>query len=104
MDVHVTAPRWFAGFSARYQSQLDNFDQAFLQFEEYGFVQWGVGDWLAEHPRQPWVFDLRVGVPLAEAHRISLVVNNVFNAEYSLRPLVMESPRLTQLMYTYEIQ
>jgi iron complex outermembrane receptor protein len=96
MDVHVTAPRWFAGFSARYQSQLDNFDQAFLQ--------WGVGDWLAEHPRQPWVFDLRVGVPLAEAHRISLVVNNVFNAEYSLRPLVMESPRLTQLMYTYEIQ
>ncbi|MEY5042783.1 MAG: hypothetical protein RJA19_10 [Bacteroidota bacterium] len=103
-DVHVTAPRWFAGFSVRYQSQLDNFDQAFLQFEEYGFVQWGVGRWLEEHPRQPWVFDLRVGMPIGETHRISLVVNNVLNAEYSLRPLVMETPRVTQLMYTYEIQ
>lgn len=101
-DAHLSFARWFVGMSLRYQSQLDNFDQAFLQFEEYGFVRWGVGDWLAAHPRQPWVADLRAGVNLGPELRLSLVINNLFNSEYSLRPLNMEPPRLTQLMLTYE--
>jgi outer membrane receptor protein involved in Fe transport len=101
-DAHLSFERWFVGMSLRYQSQLDNFDKAFLQFEEYGFVRWGVGDWLAAHPRQPWVADLRAGVNLGPELRLSLVINNLFNSEYSLRPLNMEPPRLTQLMLTYE--
>ena len=39
-----------------------------------------------------------------ERGEASLVVNNVFNSEYSLRPLNMEPPRLTQLMLTYARQ
>jgi hypothetical protein len=32
-----------------------------------------------------------------------LVISNLTNAEYSIRPLSMEAPRLTSLMYTYQI-
>ena len=103
-DAHFSTDTWFIGASVRYQSQLDNFDQAFIQFEEYGFVRWGVADWLKAHPRQPWVADLRVGWVIRPDLKVSLVVNNVFNSEYSLRPLNMEPPRLTQLMLTYERQ
>jgi iron complex outermembrane receptor protein len=103
-DAHFSTDTWFIGASVRYQSQLDNFDQAFIQFEEYGFVRWGVADWLEAHPRQPWVADLRLGWNLRPELKVSLVVNNVFNSEYSLRPLNMEPPRLTQLMLTYERQ
>ena len=101
-DAHFSTERWFFGMSLRYQSQLENFDQAFIQFEEYGFVRWGVADWLEAHPRQPWVADLRLGWNLRPELKLSLVVNNLFNSEYSLRPLNMEPPRLTQLMLTYE--
>jgi hypothetical protein len=41
-------------------------------------------------------------VNLGPELRLSLVINNLFNSEYSLRPLNMEPPRLTQLMLTYE--
>jgi outer membrane receptor protein involved in Fe transport len=101
-DAHLSFARWFFGMSLRYQSQLDNFDKAFIEFEEIGIVSWGVGEWLAAHPRQPWVADLRAGVNLGAELRLSLVINNLFNSEYSLRPLNMEPPRLTQLMLTYE--
>ena len=35
---------------------------------------------------------------------ISLVINNLTNAEYTIRPMAIEAPRLASIMYTYEIK
>ena len=102
-DAELSRGPWFLGLSARYQSALQNFDAAFLAFEQLGVVDWGLQDWIDAHPDLPWLLDLRAGVNVSEAHKLSLVVSNLTNAEYSIRPLAVEAPRLVNVVYTYEI-
>ena len=102
-DAQWTFPKGFIGVSARYQSVLKNFDQAFLTFEDFGFVDWGLNDWLGKNPTLPWLIDVRFGLNLNENSKVSLVVSNLLNEEYSIRPLAIESPRLVNLVYTYEL-
>ena len=114
-DAELGRNKWFLGLSVRHQSALQNIDNAWLIFEDLGFTDWGLNQWLEDHSRynyrrnrrefsQPWLFDLRAGVQLSPQHRLSLVISNLTNAEYSIRPLAIESPRLVNVVYTYEIQ
>ena len=103
-DAQWTHPKGFVGVSARYQSVLQNFDKAFVTFEELEFVDWGLRDWLEDHPTLPWIIDLRVGFNVNENSQLSVVVSNLLNEEYSIRPLAIEAPRLVNIVYTYEIE
>lgn len=103
-DAQWTHPKGFVGVSARYQSVLQNFDKAFVTFEELEFVDWGLRDWLEDHPTLPWIIDLRVGFNVNENSQLSVVVSNLLNEEYSIRPLAIEAPRLVNVVYTYEIE
>ena len=64
---------------------------------------WGLEQWLDNNPTLPWIWDFRTGYNVAENHKLSLVVSNLTNAEYSIRPLAIESPRLVNVVYTYEV-
>jgi iron complex outermembrane receptor protein len=103
-DAQWTHPKGFVGISARYQSILQNFDKAFVTFEDLEFVDWGLNDWIDSHPTLPWIIDLRIGVNINENSRFSFVVSNLLNEEYSIRPLAIESPRLVNVVYTYEVE
>ena len=103
-DAQWTHPKGFVGVSARYQSVLQNFDKAFVTFEDLEFVDWGLNDWLEDHPTLPWIIDLRVGFNVSNHSRLSVVVSNLLNEEYSIRPLAIEAPRLVNVVYTYEIE
>lgn len=103
LDAEWRKGDWFVGLSARYQSALRNIDQAWLTFEELGVVDWGLQTWLDNNPTLPWIWDFRAGYNVAENHKLSLVVSNLTNAEYSIRPLAIESPRLVNVVYTYEV-
>ncbi|MDA0940611.1 MAG: TonB-dependent receptor [Bacteroidetes bacterium] len=102
-DGEVRRGRYFLGLSARYQSALQNFDKDFLTFEMADLVEWGLQDWLDAHPKLPWIWDVRMGMTVSEHHKMSVVVSNLTNAEYSIRPLAIEAPRLVNVVYTYEI-
>tara|TARA_B110000444_G_scaffold193334_1_gene183426 strand:- start:2327 stop:3988 length:1662 start_codon:yes stop_codon:yes gene_type:complete len=121
-DVQWTHPKGFIGMSARYQSTIQNFDLAFVEFESQqllgsypeghpfynensyeNFITWGLENWIEGHPKAPLLLDVRVGWNLADEHRVSLVVSNLLNKEYSVRPLAIEAPRLINLVYTYEL-
>jgi len=114
-DAQWSNPKGFMGVSLRYQSLIQNFDRAFLLFEQMGAVDWGFEDWLegryelengkwgVERPKAPLLVDFRVGWNLSDEHRVSLVVSNLLNKEYSVRPLAIEAPRLINLVYTYEL-
>lgn len=104
LDVQANRGRWTLGVSGRYQSALANFDDAFVAFERYGFVDWGLREWLDNHPKLPWIWDLRVGYAASERHALSLVVSNATNREYAIRPLAIEDPRLISFMYTYTLE
>jgi len=101
-DAQWTHPKGFVGISARYQSVIKNFDEAFIIFD--GLADWGLEDWLDDHPTLPWIIDIRVGFNINDNSQISVVVSNLLNEEYSIRPLAIESPRLMNIVYTYEIE
>lgn len=105
-DAQITGEKWFGGLSMRYQTNLQNFDQAFISFEEdpaISNINWGAREWLEQNPSLPWIIDARIGREWSSGHKITLVINNITNEEYAIRPMSMEAPRLTTLMYTYEI-
>ena len=103
-DAELRRGPWFVGASARYQSALQNIDAAWLLFEQLGVVDWGLETWLADNTKLPWIWDFRAGINLSDHHKMSLVVSNLTNVEYSIRPLAIESPRLVNLVYTYELK
>ena len=113
-DAELRQPKWFLGLSLRHQSALQNIDAAWLEFERLGETDWGLEQWLEDHTRfnfrtnrremsLPWIVDLRAGVNLTEQHKLSVVISNLTNAEYAIRPLAIEAPRLVNVVYTYEL-
>ena len=113
-DAELRQAKWFFGLSLRHQSALQNIDEAWLTFEQLGEADWGLEQWLEDHTRfnfrtnrremsLPWIVDLRAGVNLTEQHKLSVVISNLTNAEYAIRPLAIEAPRLVNVVYTYEL-
>jgi outer membrane cobalamin receptor len=45
------------------------------------------------------IWDARLSYNIDKKQKLSVVCNNVFNVEYSLRPLKIESPRTAALQY-----
>jgi outer membrane receptor protein involved in Fe transport len=43
------------------------------------------------------VFDARLGYQVSEKIKLALVINNLTNEEYTLRPMSMEAPRTTAI-------
>jgi iron complex outermembrane receptor protein len=91
-----------AGFSARYNSYMQNIDKIFTDLEtnELSGFNPGLTQWRAEHTTGDVVFDCRLGYTLMGKHRLAVVVNNLLNREYAIRPLAIEQPRLVMLQYT----
>ena len=101
-DIFWKHKSWSAGISARYNSHMQNIDRAFTDLESVPFANFqpGLTKWREEHTDGDCVFDLRVGYEIKGRHRLAIIVNNVLNREYSIRPLAIEEPRMSMLQYT----
>ncbi len=102
-DIFWKHKQYSLGVSARYNSYMQNIDNAFLELEEFpeatGFNP-GIRQWRADHTTGDYVIDLRVGYEIAGRHRLAIVINNLLNREYAIRPLAIEEPRMSMLQYT----
>jgi hypothetical protein len=81
---------------------MQNIDKIFTELETVpsaGFNP-GLSQWRAEHTTGDVVFDGRVGYTILGKHRLAIVVNNLLNREYAIRPLAIEQPRHIMLQYT----
>jgi len=84
--------------SARYTSFMDNIDRIFEFLDDLNNIN-GLRSYRERRQNGDWVFDARFGYGLSDKSRLSLVVNNVLNREYALRPLSAEPMRLFILQY-----
>ncbi len=102
-DFEFKIKKFNLGFSYRYYSKMQNIDKALEDIETLTagvtFVDdiKGVHYWKSHY--YSVIFDARVAYCFNKKMRLSLVCNNVFNVDYSLRPLKIESPRTTALQY-----
>lgn len=91
------------GGSARYFSRIENLDRAIIDFEEVtensgGSLQ-GIRyiDFYEEHNKGNLIFDTRVSYTFLEKYKAAIIVSNLMNKTYSLRPLKVEPLRTVML-------
>jgi len=101
-NAELTYKRFSTGFSIRYYGFMKNIDQFFLDYDKPTFFATGITKYREDHHTGTTVYDCRISYLLKD-FKFSLVVNNLLNTEYSLRPLTMESPRSTSIQIVYKI-
>ena len=103
VDAEATWKGINLGGSVRYNSFMRNIDQAFQDIENEFPTLFGPGinEWRGtRNLNGDFVVDMRVGYRFKEKHRVMLVVSNVLNREYAIRPLAIEPGRLSVIQYS----
>ncbi len=91
------------GVSYRYNSHISNMDAAFVQFPINVFVP-GIQDGRRFSEKGMHFVDVRYGFYWAEKSlKASVIVNNVFNKTYMVRPADMSAPRLITLQIVFKM-
>lgn len=92
------------GASVKYFSKMENLDGVIEEFEENTHNISTIQDirfmdYFRANNHGHWIFDARMSFQINRHHKLSLVINNLFNKSYSLRPLKIEAPRSILLQY-----
>jgi len=100
-DIEFTRGKWSLGFSARYSSFMKNIDRIFEDLDLYLAVLQqptpGLKKYREENNKGFTIFDARLSYQLSDVVKAAFIVNNLFNEEYTLRPMSMEAPRTTAI-------
>lgn len=96
------------GFSAKYFSKIENLDAVIEEFEESTAVVNTIQnirymDYFKENQNGNLIFDARISYALNESNKFALIVSNLANHKYSLRPLRMEPLRQVMIQYTLKL-
>ena len=103
-DVQVDYKRIFVGGSVRYNSHVRNIDLAFVALDDLnGILDTGVRKWMEDHTTGDVIVDGRFGIELTDQFRAALIVNNIGNRSYSMRPLAIEAPRSFQVQLSVHL-
>jgi outer membrane receptor protein involved in Fe transport len=93
IDVQLSWKDFSAGGSIRYYSYMQNIDKAFYNLDQPNQPGSGIKKYRLLHDKGVSVFDARLGWKVNAHYKVALVINNLMNLTYSLRPLKIESPR-----------
>ncbi len=114
-DAEVTVRKINIGFSAIYNSFMVNIDKAFedsLRFPNGNpiifngqpmYILPGLREYREKNNKGYVVFDARLGLDLNKNSRISVVVRNILNKEYMIRPADVQAPRNYALQYILKL-
>jgi iron complex outermembrane receptor protein len=89
LDIESTYKQWTIGVAALYNSFMENIDAAF----ESPFGVPGLYEFRQQHNKGDLIWNLRSAYKLTPGLKASLLLNNVFNREYVLRPGLLEPTR-----------
>jgi len=101
-DIGASWKKWTLGGSFRSNSHMQNIDSAFEELEEElpTVFNPGIRRWRKNHTKGDFILDARAGWQITEKHKAAIVVSNLLNREYSIRPLALEAGRLIVVQYT----
>ena len=94
-DAEMSFGRYSIGLTAIYNSFMIMVPEAQVAIP-------GVEDYRDNNMNGEWVVDCRFIVQLNESSRLTGVVKNLFNNEYTTRPAALEAPRNYALQFQYE--
>ncbi len=98
LDLEFNYKKASAGVSFRTYSFMKNVDAFFYDTAPLKGLY--AKPYRDENNGMEYVFDFRISYKVATHSKISFVLNNALNREYSLRPLVMDPPRSYVIQYS----
>ncbi|MBS1646256.1 MAG: TonB-dependent receptor [Bacteroidetes bacterium] len=113
-DVQLTYKKISIGWSARYNSFMQNVDRRFTQNvlydvgmpDQYAPENWfllpGMAQYRQVHNKGVWVNDVRIACQASENLRLSFLINNLMNTEFMSRPGLIEPPRTFVFQATFK--
>jgi iron complex outermembrane receptor protein len=102
-DLQLTYKKRFAiGFSGKYYGYMKNIDIFLNQLDLPKAMHSGIKQYREQNKDGNFIVDIRVSYSIRD-FKFSLLVNNFFNTEYSLRPITIEAPRTTSLQVLLHI-
>ncbi len=102
VDAEVTYKFISFGASIRYNSFMQNIDNAFITLHDLLNVVPDIEKFRQNHNMGDWVMDMRLAVQISKSSKLSFIVNNVANRLYSMRPGKVEAPRSFVVQYNYQ--
>ncbi len=93
LDVQSGYKRFSLGFDVQYFSFMDKIDRVFEVFVP------GIEDFRSVNNQGDLIFGARAALDLSDQSTLTLLVNNLTNREYSLRPGKMDAPRTMAVQY-----
>jgi outer membrane receptor for ferric coprogen and ferric-rhodotorulic acid len=93
----ATYKKWHFGFGATYQSSVQNIDGAFLVLVPG--VQESQDKNLSEHV----LLNGRIGYRASSHWDTNIIINNISNREYIIRPADIAAPRCVRFQITYTL-
>ena len=100
-DIEVKYRKVSVGGTWTYYSFMQNIDTVFYALQT--LAAYGIAQYRDEHHTGTNAFDARIGLQTTKKFKIALVVNNLFNLSYSLRPLKIEAPRTFAVRISYRV-
>jgi iron complex outermembrane receptor protein len=107
-DIEANYKKWSIGASMRYNSFMKNIDRVFESdldpsVNSTVYILPGLKEYRQKYNNGNLVFDARMAYQINENFRVSFIINNAFNAEYSSRPGDIQAPRnfITQLQMKF---
>lgn len=109
LDVEAEYSKFNLGASVRYNSRMQNIDKIFVLLDEFelfpgeSLLPSGISQWRKEKDTGDYVIDTRFGWHFTKTQKVSVVVSNVLNREYAIRPLAIEPGRVVVFQYALQI-
>lgn len=103
LDVQLVYKRFTWGVSGRYNSFMQTVDAFFVDPLFAAFVP-GIEKGREETKNGNLVFDFRMSYAATKKLKAAIVVTNLTNNIFMVRPAVMGAPRLFTLQFTYKVK
>jgi hypothetical protein len=105
-DIEIEVGSFSSGISLKYFSKIENLDKSIQDLEDFTKQTGGTiqpidyMDYYYNHNDGNYILDFRISQRFKEKHKVSLIIDNVLNQWYSLRPLKAEEMRKIILQYS----
>ena len=99
-DVLILYKKWSFGYGLAYQSEMQNVDLAFVSNPIQYFVP-GIQESMQQGLTSYTLSNTRVGFKPSSKLGTNLIIGNLFNREYLIRPADIGAPRSVRIQATY---
>ena len=102
LDIEFTYKKFSLGISNRYNSFMEQIDETFTSPILGNLILPGYGDYRNARRMGDYIVDLRVALNVSKNSKVSFLMNNALNREYSNRPGNVLPPRTFLIQYSFK--